>query len=502
MLIYHETKIGSLREASRLRKELSRRLADLRLPDSVVCPLLLGVSEILGNILKHSEPLPSFIGVRVDLLGSQLRLEITDDGGSFFDFVERVSNAGSTGHPELLETGRGLGLIGESLERLSYETGNVNRSVGWKSIVSKKPMVLIVEDDETLLDIYAHFLRDLLVVKARCCDEAVAIIRELDVSVIVADLHLRDGLATNLLQAVEVELDASVPIILISGTEDVAGPQDALERGVEIYLAKPVSGHQLRAAIEIVIARSARRSAHLARFFARKLDGLLISDLTPFACGHDIIMSRSSAGVGGGDLVFEHRLPGRRRIVLLDVMGHGVSAKAWSIAYAALCRGLCHAQPADDCAFFLGRLAEIAWSDRAMDCVIATALALDLHDDGLIEIASAGHPAPVILEHSNIRQVPVSGALLGVMAPELYQRTSIHLEANQRLVLVTDGVDSGDVAAGGALPDWLTKACAHPDIFASRGRELEKLGITHLGVQPKDDWTIIVISPTIINDQA
>lgn len=352
MLIYHETKIGSLREASRLRKELSRRLADLRLPDSVVCPLLLGVSEILGNILKHSEPLPSFIGVRVDLLGSQLRLEITDDGGSFFDFVERVSNAGSTGHPELLETGRGLGLIGESLERASYDAGSVNRSVGWKSIVSKKPMVLIVEDDETLLDIYAHFLRDLLVVKARCCDEAVAIIRELDVSVIVADLHLRDGLATNLLQAVEVELDASVPIILISGTEDVAGPQDALERGVEIYLAKPVSGHQLRAAIEIVIARSARRSAHLARCFARKLDGLLISDLTPFACGHDIIMSRSSAGVGGGDLVFEHRLPGRRRIVLLDVMGHGVSAKAWSIAYAALCRGLCHAQPADDCAFF------------------------------------------------------------------------------------------------------------------------------------------------------
>jgi len=502
LLIYHETRPGNLREASRLRKELSRRLAVLRLSDSVVCPLLLGLSEVLGNILIHSNPSPGFIGVRVDLVGSQLRLEITDDGGSFPDFVERVSRADAAGYLELSETGRGLGLIRESLERLSYDAGSVNRIVGWKSIVSEKPIVLIVEDDETLLDIYAHFLRDLQVVKARSCDEAAAIIREFDVSVIVADFHLQDGFATNLLQVVEREIESSVPIILISGTEDVTGPQDALEQGVEIYLAKPVSGLQLRAAIDIVISRSARRSAHLARFFARKLDGLLTSELGSFACGHDIVMARSSAGVGGGDLVFEHLLPGRRRIVLLDVMGHGVSAKAWSIAYAALCRGLCHAQPADDCAVFLSRLAEIAWSDRAFDCVIATALALDLHDDGIIEIASAGHPAPVILEDSGMRQVPLSGALLGVIAPELYQSTSIRLEANQRLILVTDGVDSGDVAAGGVPPDWLTKACGRPDIFTPRGRVLEQLSIANLGVQPKDDWTIIVISPSMTNVQA
>ncbi len=56
----------------------------MRLPESVVCPFLLGLSELLGNILKHADPLPGFIGVRVDLLGSQLRLEVTDDGGSFF----------------------------------------------------------------------------------------------------------------------------------------------------------------------------------------------------------------------------------------------------------------------------------------------------------------------------------------------------------------------------------------------------------------------------------
>ena len=502
MLIYHDTRQASLREASRLRKELSRRLADLRLPESVVCPFLLGLSELLGNILKHADPLPGFIGVRVDLLGSQLKLEVTDDGGSFFDFLERVSSAGAAGNLELSETGRGLGLIRESLERLSYDAGTLNRSVGWKSIVSETPIVLIVEDDETLLDIYAHFLRDVQVVKARCCDQAVAIIRELEVSVIVADLHLRDELATNLLQSVDNELEFSVPIILISGTEDVSGPNDALERGVELYLSKPVSGAQLRAAIDIVISRNARRSAYLARFFARKLDGFLISELSPFVCDHDVIMARSSAGVGGGDLVFEHSLPGRRRSVLLDVMGHGVSAKAWSIAYAALCRGLCHAQLSDDCALFLGRLAESVWSDRSMDCVIATALALDLRDDGVIEIASAGHPAPVILEDFDVRQVPVSGALLGVVAPELYRLTSIRLEEDQRLVLVTDGVDSGDVAAGGALPDWLTAACVHPDLFSSRGRELEQLGIANLGVQPKDDWTILVISRAFSNGQA
>lgn len=502
MIIFHETRPANLREASRLRKELRRRLDDLRLPDLVVWPLLVGLSEILANIIKHSNPEPGFIGVRVDLLGAQLRLEVKDDGGSFCDFVKRVSGARMARDQELSETGRGLGLIGESLERLSYEGGSVNCCVGWKPIYSDRPLVLVVEDDETLLDIYAHFLRDLRVVKARSCDQARAIIRELDVSVIVADLHLRDGMATSLLQAVEEEWDYSAPIVLISGTEDASGPQDALERGVEMFLAKPVSGVQLRAAVDVALSRSARRAAHLARYFAGKVDGLLTAELAPFVFGHDVVMARSNASVGGGDLVFEHKFPGRRRIVLLDVMGHGISAKAWSLAYAALCRGLCHAQPSDDCALFLNRLAEIAWNERAMDCVVATALVLDMYDDGHIEISSAGHPAPVIFGASTIHQVSVSGSLLGVLAPEGYERTSIRLEAGQRLVLVTDGVDGGDVAAGGMLPDWLIDACRSPDVFYTRGRDLEQLGASILGAQPKDDWTIILIGRSQYSDQA
>lgn len=502
MILFHETRPAVLHEASRLRKEVSRRLDELRLPDSVVGPLLVGLSEILANSLKHSSPAPGFIGVRVDLLGAQLRLQITDDGGPFHDFVNRVYAARISGVEHFSETGRGLGLIGDSLEKLSYESGSVNSYVGWKSIFSDRPLVLVVEDDETLLDMYAHFLSDLRVVKARGCDQARAIISELDVSVIVADLHLRDGLATSLLQMAEGESDFSAPIVLISGTEDAAAPQDALERGVELFLAKPFSGAQLRSAVDLAITRSARRSAHLARFFARKVDGLLNAVLPAFICGHDVVMARSRASVGGGDLVFEHKLPGRRRIVLLDVMGHGVSAKAWSLAYAALCRGLCHAQPADNCAVFLNRLAEIAWSDQAMDSVVATALVLDLYNDGHIEIASAGHPPPIVLGVRTITQLVVGGALLGVLAPQSYECTSITLRADERLVLVTDGVDAGDVAAGGMPPEWLTDACRDSDIFASSARDLERLSVSRLGVQPKDDWTIIVIGPALSDDQA
>lgn len=502
MILFQETRPAGLREASRLRNELSRRFVDLRLPDHATESLLLGLSEILANILKHSTPAAGFIGVRVDLLGAQLRLEVTDDAGSFFDFVERAASAADIVRGELCESGRGLGLIAASLDRISYQAGTVNRSIGWKSLASDKPLALIVEDDETLLDIYAHFLRDLRVVKARNCEEALVVIRELEVSVIVADLHLGDGLATRLVQAVEEEWEQSAPIVLVSGTHDVEGPQDALERGIELFLAKPVTGSQLRAAVDLAITRSARRAARIARSFARKVDGLLSAQIPSFICGHDVVMVRSNASVGGGDLVFEHALSGRRRIVLLDVMGHGITAKSWAVAYAALCRGLSHAQPLDDCGTFLKRLAEIAWRDRAMDAVIATALALDMFEDGRIDIASAGHPPPVIISAGAAIPVLVGGGLLGIRAPDHYERASVRLVRGERLVLVTDGVDSGDVAAGGMLPSWLIEASRETDLFRVQGRELVRVATDKLGVQPKDDWTVIVIGPGESGDHA
>lgn len=502
MILFQENGPASLREASRLRKELGRILTDLCLPDSVAWPLLVGVSEILANALQHAIPAPEFLGVRLDLVGPRLRLEVSDDGGSFCSFEEALDAARTSSESLLRESGRGLGLITDSFEKVNYESGSVNRFIAWMPIASSRPLALIVEDDDTLLDMYCYFLRDFRVMKARSIDEALLIINEYDVSVIVADLHLGDGVATQLLQGLQEDLVQSVPVILISGSEESDGPQDALAHGVELFLAKPVSAEQLRASVELAIARNARRSAQLACFFARKVDALLQCKIPSFVAGHDIVVARASASVGGGDLVVEYKLPGRRRIVLIDVMGHGVSAKAWAIAYASLTRGLCHALPNDDCASLLQKLAEITWNDRGFDAVIATALALDLFDDGHIEFASAGHPSPIVVGPGSAVQVSVGGALLGVLTPSVYESKSLRLMPGERLVLLTDGVDAGDVAAGGLAPSWLIDACSDLHVFRSEGRVLQQIMRSKLGAQPKDDWTVVVIGAGPCEDHA
>ena len=493
MIIFNETRPANLREALRLRNELRRRLEDLRLPKELTAAIVLALAEILSNIIKNSAPSAGFLGVRLELIGAHLRLETSDDGGSFQSFVDRLSSVSMHETSIMSETGRGLVLINDSLDRFSYEGGPVNRFTGWKSIISSRPLVLIVEDDDTLLDLYAHYLRDFRTVKARSCEDALMVVRDLDVAVIVADLHLGDGLSTSLLQSTKDDFGPLVPFVLVSGTDDVSVPRQALAGGVELFLSKPVSGSQLRASVDLAITRTASRDARVASAFALDLDGLLLGKLPSFICGRDVVVARGNACAGGGDLIYEHSFQARRRIILLDVMGHGVSAKAWAIAYSALCRGLCYASPSDNCAEFLKRLSEVVWNQSAMDSVVATAIVVDLFEDGLVEIASAGHPSPMVISKMRSSQVPVSGPLLGVIAPSIYELASLRLLKDERLVLVTDGVDSGDVSAGGVFPEWLVSVCAEEDLFRLSGRELEIVAGANLGAQPKDDWTVIVI---------
>ncbi len=178
---------------------------------------------------------------------------------------------------------------------------------------------------------------------------------------------------------------------------------------------------------------------------------------------------------------------------MIDVMGHGVGAKAWSIAYAGIARTLLHMLPASSVGTFLFALAKVAWSDPAMEAVIATAIALDLFEDGHIDIVSAGHPLPMIVNGDVARQVNVSGAVLGILEPGGYECVTVELAVGDRLVLSSDGVDVNDASAGGDLPAWLMEECGKSSIFETGSAALRLRAHDELGAQPLDDWTIVVL---------
>jgi len=496
MIILNETAPATMRDVSRLRREAARGLCELRMAPELCDAVLLGLSEALANVVAHARPPAGFLGLRIALEGAALRVDMRDDGGPFDAALARIDAARVQPCAPEQESGRGLGLIGQAFSRLEYEAGAENRLTGFAPLGRSAPCVLIVEDDSTLLDLYAHYLRGWRVVKARSLRAALAALEALDVSAIVADLHLGDGLGSSLIAALEREPARIEPLVLISAAPP--GAQRVACLAAEAFLPKPVAAQALRAAVEGAIARSDLRAARHARAFARTLEGLFAGGAPLFANGHDLALARCSAGVGGGDLIVTQKMEDRLRMTLMDVMGHGVAAKGWAAAFAGMCVGLSRA-PCGEANDHLLALAEISWREPALERVIATALVMDVMADGELRMASAGAPAPVVISAQGVRRVTVQGPVLGVAPPRGFSLARTRLQAGERLCAFTDGVDSGEAAAGGPAPDWLVQACGAQALFSSR-EDLARTARAQLGAAPTDDWTILVLG--VGGDQA
>lgn len=494
MILFEETRPATAKDVSRLRAGLQRSLRDLRINDAMLWDVILAAAEVATNVVRHSAPSATQITLRLSLIGAQLRLEVMDDGGPFAAF-SKARGAGSRLADPLAESGRGLQLVDDALERITYTSGACNSFVGWKPLVSERPLVLIVEDDDTLMELYRNFLRrDYRLVSACTLEEGARIARELDPAVIVTDLHLGEGLGTALMPIFDIEAARlSPPMVVMTSDQDPKARQVALERGVEFFLSKPVTGDRLRDAVSLSLTRSVGRNVRLARYFIEKVDSLVAAKAPATIFDQALVHCRASAGAGGGDLVLHHETPGRQRLVMIDVMGHGVAAKAWSIAFAATARALLHVTVPAGPEAFLTLLAEVVWQDTAFDHVIATAIVLDVLPDGSMEVACAGHPPPAVVSSSAVRRLEVAGSVLGVLEPGGYQALSFRLDAGERLLLVTDGVDAAEVATGGDLPEWLIEAARADDFAPSNGRLLREQARDVLGAQPKDDWTVLAL---------
>ena len=157
----------------------------------------------------------------------------------------------------------------------------------------------------------------------------------------------------------------------------------------------------------------------------------------------------------GGDfhLVLPGR-PGHTRILLCDVMGHGMQAalvavllRTWAQQSAA------GHPPLTD--WMEGLNARLAGSCLARTTTFtATALALDIDlEKGGIELVRAGHPPPLLQTAQNGNALPVegdgsSGPGLGLVSTPTYQTIGRSWSSGDRLLLYTDGLSEAHAPGG------------------------------------------------------
>jgi DNA-binding NarL/FixJ family response regulator len=137
--------------------------------------------------------------------------------------------------------------------------------------------VLIVEDHEVVADALAGVLRDVpgleVVGIATRIRDALTQLQALAPDIVLADLMLDDGSATEILRLVRVE-QLRARVIVLTGLRDVFSANEALAAGAMGYVLKAQPSHELIEAIESV--SMGRR--YIAPKIAAQLEGGVTSN--------------------------------------------------------------------------------------------------------------------------------------------------------------------------------------------------------------------------------
>ncbi len=502
MILLEASSSATLEDCAGTRKALFRRLDDLRLPKRCVEAAQLIFAEISANILKHSSHLPGRIDLKLSLDGISLQLQISDNGPAFEAFNRYWNLAASVELLTLQENGRGLALIAPLVSRAEYragtlKNGNVNRFSAEIPLHSHRPKLLLAEDSTPLLATWATILRPFYdVLTASSLGEAIEIARREPVEAILADFHLGDGKGTSLVDVLEEDdRRPPVPILIITGDHDPAIRTDALRRGVDQLLVKPISAPELKAAIADSLQRSARQTTRAFRYFSGEVarEGRIAGKLQ--IPGFAYRSLSGSASLGSGDFLLQLPLVHGSRLILADVMGHGIAAQAAGHAFSAMLRTV-HAQDPDLLpGVFLKAISNVMSVDPMVPDHLMTLVVIDLFADGEVRMASAGHPRPVLARNGTAQPVLLDGPLPGIFRDVSYGDVSFKLKPGERLALVTDGMNTGEKDAGINPPEWL------PDILLQHEtKSLEALmaglnaaTLRRISTRPLDDWTLIVL---------
>jgi len=120
-----------------------------------------------------------------------------------------------------------------------------------KAFMELSRNVLIVEDDAAMAQMCAKAIRRRghSAVVAQSCRDAVAMVRAGSVDVVISDVHMPQMSGIELLAQLQ-EIDAQLPVILMTGYNNIVSADEAVTLGAADYLSKPFNPETLIGSIE------------------------------------------------------------------------------------------------------------------------------------------------------------------------------------------------------------------------------------------------------------
>jgi len=430
-----------------LAAQLKECVANLSLAERI----LLCLSEALTNLVFHATPPVQQFSIRFSSDELGWYLDIFDDSSPWepeqqfddnllFSFTE-------------VEHGRGIALLHTQCDKLNYTEGNTVQpnclTLHWAyPKVKQQQTILIVEDNNSLRLLYQTYLsKNYTVISAINGYQALEYLRTKSIDLVISDIKMPEMNGLTLRKKLnQQENNQLIPFIFLTAEDGQKIQILATDLGVDDYLIKPVIKSQLLLIIERVLKRSKQVSQQLSERIDKKICGSLKPRSPETANGWHFQLASRNTGSGGGDLLLHRHFNHATQLLLTDIMGHDDSAKFFSHAYSGYMHGLMQSMQIEQSpAQLLTQISDCALNDQLLSQITLTCCSVLLSENGKISIASAGHPPPLLISTNQIKSVPTSGVLPGLVADAHYHNTDLQMKKGERIAFYTDGLfDSAD----------------------------------------------------------
>lgn len=371
--------------------------------------------------------------------------------------------------------------------------------------------ILIVDDIEANRAILRRRLTRLGIEHILEADDGASglkLIRTGNIDLVLLDIMMPVMNGFDVLETISREgiLD-QVPVIIISALDEMDAIVRAIQLGAEDFLLKPFEPTLLKARVLATLEKQHLRSrqrqtlarAQMELAEARSLQMALVP------CGYrdaqivvEVVLE--PAREIGGDLVDHITLAdGAHLLVLGDVSGKGAGAALVMARTHALIRSYAALGQADGHKLWLENIATVVNAALSQDnesCTFVTMFfALFEATSGELSYLRCGHVPPFIRRNTGeVERLELSGGLpLGLVADASYQAGATRLNADETLLLISDGITEALSACGELFGEediycWLGD-CQH-----DLGNLVERVRLFEHGLPPTDDLSALTLT--------
>ena len=311
--------------------------------------------------------------------------------------------------------------------------------------------ILVADDQPDLVDALRLLLKPegIAVDAVHSPDAALAAVRSNPFDLVLMDLNYtgdttsgREGI--DLLEHLQA-VDASLPVVVMTGWGSIDLAVEAMRRGVRDFVQKPWDNATLVTTLRSEIQAGRERRMKAERDLreleeARRIQRTLLPAVLPQMDGVELAASWQPASGVGGDCFDAIRFSSHRlALSIADVVGKGIPAALLMSNLQAAVRAFATeaARPAELCeqvnTILCGHISEGRFISFFY-CVVDSEV-------GSVTYANAGHfPPGLIKADGTVIRLTSGGAVLGVLPAGGYESGTVALGAGDRLILYTDGI--------------------------------------------------------------